>query len=500
VSPDTFAFFDLHPDLALRSLRIARLANLVWPLLGTVMVYWLAFRCFGRRASYVATLLWAFFPLVIGHGVLLPPDLAAAVMVMAVAMMGAMIEPPFFVWRAAGVGLVLGLAILTKATLVVLFPLLIFWIFFQWRKVIGPWHWREPIREVIVMSIFSWFAINLGYGWEGCGTRLGDFQFVSSRLDGVAPAVIQPGNIFRETLLAHVPIFLPANFVLEIDTQYKGFEINFFYPYLLGRWHRGGFLTFYLWYFLLKLPVGVLALVGIGMIGTSFRLVDIKHSSLLFLVTAIGVVLLWFLSWRTDLNYCRRYRIVCLPSLCLLAAGGSTMFRGPIANKVLWMLVLTTVGAGIGYSPHALSYYNGLVGGPEGGRFSLHGNATDWGQDAIRIGNWCQEHPDRRPLSVGTVGYLSSLKAYGVEADAVRFEVDSRASWDDSVRGQKISAAGWHIVSFVHLLDPRSPYHAFLYQAPTESIGWTHLVFYIGAQKAASLSGRSEIVLPGESL
>jgi 4-amino-4-deoxy-L-arabinose transferase-like glycosyltransferase len=491
-------FFDAHPDLALRALRISRLANLIWPLLGTVLMYAAASRCLGTRAGFISAVLWAFCPLVIGHGVLLPPDIAAAVMVIAVGIIGASLHPPFNVWRATGIGFVLGAAILTKTTLIVLYPLLCVWIFGTWCRA-GRFSLRSGwIQEAMVLSVAAWLILNVGYGWEGFGTRFGDYQFVSSPLNGVSPDLFQPGNRFQSSALASVPVILPKNFVLGIDTQYKDFEINFFHPYLLGRWQRDGFLTFYLWYFLLKLPVGFLALIGIGFVSTSFRMVLIPNLRLFLLLMLTGTVLFVFLSSQTSLNYCQRYALVCLPALCLLGGAGSLAFKSKTSELLLWSIVGTTVAVGMWNSTHSLAYYNSLAGGPAGGRFCLHGNATDWGQDAQRIGNWTATHPDRRPLAVATVGCQSSLKAYGLEADSIRFEAHSKVAWDRAVNGKKVSTVGWHIVSFVHLLDPRSPYHELLHQEPVESIGWTHQVYFIDALKAKDLSGRSKVKLPGD--
>jgi hypothetical protein len=135
-----------------------------------------------------------------------------------------------------------------------------------------------------------------------------------------------------------------------------------------------------------------------------------------------------------------------------------------------------------------------------GVRYYLHGNATDWGQDGLKIGRWCQEHPDRGPLAIATVGYPNALLSCGVIADSLRFEVDTKIEWNESVRGNKVSAVGWHIVSFVHLLDPRSPYHCLLYRKPVESIGWTHQVFYIDKPMADQISKHQLDVLPYSSI
>jgi len=114
----------------------------------------------------------------------------------------------------------------------------------------------------------------------------------------------------------------------------------------------------------------------------------------------------------------------------------------------------------------------------------LHGNATDWGQDLFRLARWCKQHPERRPLSIATVGYPTILETYGIEADSVRFDMHVHASLDESFQKGPVVANGWHVVSFEHLLDPRSPYHRLLYRTPQDYIGNTHDVHYLEAEEA----------------
>jgi len=124
---------------------------------------------------------------------------------------------------------------------------------------------RNVVLGGLVMGITSLFVVNLGYGWNGSFRRLGSFDFRSTRLSGnEMPLHVVWGNVFRESAFSEVPVPLPADFVLGIDAQYRDFEFNLFYPYLLGEWNRDGFPLFYVWYYILKMPIGLLVLSNLG--------------------------------------------------------------------------------------------------------------------------------------------------------------------------------------------------------------------------------------------
>src|SRR5205807_9290989 len=79
-------------------------------------------------------------------------------------------------WSAAVLaGLVLGLAELTKATWVVLFPLwAVLWAAWRWPELRGA-AWPGRLREagqLAVVLLLGLYVINLGYGFEGSWQRL----------------------------------------------------------------------------------------------------------------------------------------------------------------------------------------------------------------------------------------------------------------------------------------------------------------------------------------
>lgn len=480
-------FFERDPPAALRMLRLGRSVAMLWPLAGTVLLYVLGQRIFGSGTGWITALIWAFNPMVLAHGVLLPPDIPAAIALMVVAFATATW------WRKPGIGaavllgLAFGFALSVKTTLLIAYPVVLL-LGLGVAIARGTGLWRR-VADFLVAVCVSLFVINAGYAWSGTFTPLGKYAFVSNLLNGNARESATLGNRFEDTPWGSIPVPLPKDFLVGIDVQYSDFERGGFYPYLAGKWDREGFALFYVWYYLLKMPTASLFLFIAGsalLLGIGNRWRDRIHD-LPLLISLVGLALAAFLlvSTRTDHNFCQRYSLIALPGFCLVG-GAVWAFCGTAWQKWLVKILLGWgIIAGIGSVPHSLSYFNEIAGGVGTGRYMLHGNATDWAQDRLRLGKWCQRHPERRPLSIATTGERSDLKQFGVVADSIRTDGGLMGlAVEETVIGQPIRRHGWHVVSMVHLLYPESPYFAFRYREAEEWIGQTHAVFYVDEQVA----------------
>ncbi len=492
--------FESDPQAAIQMLRAARCVAMVWPLIGTFLLYWIGSRIFSSGAGLLAAVGWALNPMVLAHGVLLPPDIPAAVGLMIIAIASAVWMRNPSSGAAIFVGLAIGLAVLIKTTLLIAYlvvPVLGIGAAIYARKGV-PWRAAEFLLAVSI----SLFVVNAGYFWTGSFTRLGDFTFVSELLSGIGVEErLIMGNRFDLTVLTSLPVPLPKDLVLGIDVQYRDFERGGFYPYLAGKWDRDGFGMFYVWYYLLKMPLASLLLLAAGttlVVGTVNRERKyVKDVCLLLAITAFACVAFIVVSWRTDLNYCQRYSLVSLPLFCLLGGSVWAFAKTRWEQAIVVLLGMWCIIAGIRSVPHSLSYYNELAGGVEDGRFMLHGDATDWGQDGFRLGHWCRAYPGRRPLSIATTGFPSNLAGSGVEADSIRMDgAQMMAPLEMAVIGKPIQPEGWHVISIVHLLNPQSPYFSLRYQQPLEWIGETHAVFYLDQTTAEKWRKGTFHVLP----
>jgi hypothetical protein len=120
-----------------------------------------------------------------------------------------------------------------------------------------------------VHSPIGLYILNLGYGFEGTGTRLRDFHFVSDMFTGresQEPEENSPPsrggarggsltNRFTTSWWGVLPVPLPKNYVLGIDIQQKDFKHYDRPSYLRGEWRDHGWWYYYLYAALIKVPL-----------------------------------------------------------------------------------------------------------------------------------------------------------------------------------------------------------------------------------------------------
>lgn len=121
-----------------------------------------------------------------------------------------------------------------------------------------------------------------------------------------------------------------------------------------------------------------------------------------------ALAFLVLVSSETGFNHHFRY---VLPSLPFLAIGASRAARHFHSIHVLLKLVLIAfllrgVVSSLLVYPCCLSYFNELAGGPVHGHRYLVDSNIDWGQDALRLKDWQDNHPEARPLRLA---YFNSV-------------------------------------------------------------------------------------------
>ncbi|HVC98882.1 MAG TPA: glycosyltransferase family 39 protein, partial [Pirellulales bacterium] len=283
---------------------VARWACVPFCLLGAWTCYRWAGDLWGRAAGWMALLLWCFNPFVLGFGALVKPDVpAAAVGVWAAYRFWKWLREPS--WPLAAIaGTALGLAELTKFTLLVFFLVWpaawlvkgVGWAPPTARAKDGAPHAAAPglhararfsaFSQLLSILALAVVVINLGYAFAGSFQRLTDFPFQSRILSGmptptrsasnainrgVAPTKAQiaianaprPGNRFAGTWLGHVPVPLPRDYVQGIDRQRTDFELGE-RSYLRGHWQARGWWYYHLFGLAIKTPLGTLALLGLS--------------------------------------------------------------------------------------------------------------------------------------------------------------------------------------------------------------------------------------------
>ncbi len=395
-------FLTANPDRFLLLFRLARLPGLAWSVLGGLVVYAWGRDLYGRRGGLIGLVVWCFQPMILTFAHVVTPDMPAA---------SAGVAASYAFWRCLRLGgwprsviagLLLGMAELTKFTMVVFYIVwpLLWWLHEGPRGTTGRAGRAAQMMTILVIGVF---VINAGYAFQGTGQRLGDYAFVSRTFAG-EPAESdpgKPGNRFHGWWLGGLPVPLPDNYLRGVDAQRLDFE-SLLPSYLAGVWKDGGWWHYYLYAWVVKTPIGFLVLFawavarprprpsssGDGGPGDEWHL-------WLPMLAFLGLV-----SSQTGFSHHMRYVLPALPFAAVLSGRLALRITPGLRGGGLPLAVLLTWGmtSTLSVHPHELSYFNELAGGPTLGHEHLLDSNIDWGQDLLYLKHWLDEHPEAKPL------------------------------------------------------------------------------------------------------
>lgn len=495
----------------------ARLAVLPLILVGAIVVFCYAVSLYGRAAAVVAMLLWCFNPYTLGHGCTMMPDVPSA----ALAVASVFFFRKWLLRAGCGSafvsGLVLGLAELTKFTLIIFYPLyILLWIFYRLPKI-GVWSsvaLRRQLFQLVLMLATSLLVVNMGYFFEGTGLQLKSFRFKTALFTGCETLEDVPhegGNRFTdsknivERALGYLPMPLPKNYVQGIDAQRFDFEKGL-PSYLRGRWSDHGWWYYYLYALLVKTPLGTIGILLLAIFSRLFFRSDQTDWREEMLLLLPGCAIVIFVSSQTGFSVHSRYIIPALPFFIIWMSKVGKVFS-PEANQkslipfrcvrrlVLFLLMWSCWSVGTVF-PDSIAYFNGLTAvipvpeqetlphGPEppcsllgksrylynvgvrdGPRHLLNSN-VDWGQGVFALERWCKKHPEVREIKTYTwpcfpIG-MTSVPSTGLPpADKPK--------------------PGWYAISVNYLFGRDEKYRYFRRFTPEEIVGCTIYVYRLTA-------------------
>lgn len=421
----------------------ARLACIPFAVLGTFVVFIWGNELYGRGAGLLSATLWVICPNSIANALMITPDTGAAAL-------GLLSCYCFSKWLrrpeidlAVVVGIVLGIAQLTKTTLVLLYPVwTVIWIAYSQsreksRRWLGFWH-------LLLIYGVSLFTINAGYGFEDTCWRIGEIRF-SSKLLSVGETNWEKQNRFAGTWIGQIPVPLPRNYVQGIDVQKRDFEAGM-ESYLRGQWRTVGWLDYYVYALLIKTPLGTLAVFVLAIISCFFRSTASAswRDECVLLVPSIAI--LAFISSQTGFNHHSRYVLPALPFL-FIWMGRVAAYAGPRPKwwrSAIGVAATASVVSSLSIYPHSMSYFNELVGGPLHGSEHLLDSNIDWGQDLLYLKRWLDDHPQARPIGFAYFGYVDP-RAFGIE---FHLPPDGLNSGDKVAKPEDIGPRpGWFAIS-----------------------------------------------------
>lgn len=450
---------------------VARWVCVPWSSLGIFVSYLWAKELFGQRAGCLASVLWAVCPTMLAHGSLMTPDIASA-------SLGITTLFVFRSWTinarwdgALLLGIVLGLTWLAKTNWLILGPLLpLTWGVYAYCMRLSAKTLLLQSCQLCGAMLISLLIVNACYAFQGSGKKLVSYRFSSKLLRH--PDELDLGNRFTGTVLEKLPVPLPEEYVLGVDSQRYSVEAGRL-SYLLGEWSQVGWWYYYLVAFVVKMPVGILLLMALTCI-TAYRHPDRRlpvFDEVLLLLPALSMLI--FISSQAGVNRHFRYFIPILPliyiSLCRLVmcpqpeTGNSDLFpRRRLQSQLVAGLVAITAASTAFTYPHTLSYFNELAGGPRNGAAYLLGSNVDWGQDLLFVKRWADRHPSAQPLFIANTPLGLAPSLAGIECRPL----------------PRIPVPGWYIISENVLHDQNCP--EYIKQcAESGRIGYSMVIFNI---------------------
>ena len=502
---------------ALRYVTWGRWSCIALSLLGGYFCWRWSTSLFCTASGLVALALWCFSPYVLGHASLITADAASA----AVGLTGLyafrtwLVSPSW--WHASIAGIALGLALLTKFTLLVFFPvILLCWIAHRLQPANSDN--KTPLRRELAMlawmAVLSLYIINVGYNFRGTFTTLGAYAFQSETLGGAREESVgwnRIGNRFSGTWLHRLPVPVPEDYVLGVDIQRSDFERGK-YSYLDGEWRQGGWWYFYLHALAIKVPLGtwLLLLVAISL-AVSYRSYRVSVADELCLLLPAAAILV-LVSSQTGFSIHSRYVLPMLPFVFVSISrvgkalgDGSRHVRYVTVGALIWIILSSLYCV-----PHALSYFNEVVGGPRNGHRHLLDSNVAWNQDLLYLKSWYDAHPEAAPIQIATIG-MADPAMFGIEFSLPPMGPKNAGSADIEMTRELGPRPGWFAVDVNHLHGTRygapdghwstrrlaDDSHDLTYLQrfrPVDTVGYSILIFHITPEEANRV--RRQLGLP----
>ena len=344
---------------------------------------------YGFSGALVSFSLFALDPNLIAHASLITTDIYGALfLLLALWAFARWMEEP----RTASsviLGLVLGLAFVSKYTAAYLPVIFAIAAILMRRRVSAArvFAARGKGAGALLAIAVALLVINAGFLGDGTFTSLRDQKFESPQ--------------FRELRklnpVAQAPLPVPVPFVEGLDRVFHrerngGGSGNIYFLGELKNPGSSGFMTYFLVLLLVKTPIPTLVALGLGAAVLFRRREGPWRPDEILLVTAIVFFAVYFnLLFRAQIGF--RHFLVVMPPLFVLAGA-----LGPVLARSRGRVVASAVALALSFASvvrhgdDPLSYFNEFVDPARTYEIAADSN-LDWGQSRARVEAYLARHP-----------------------------------------------------------------------------------------------------------
>jgi 4-amino-4-deoxy-L-arabinose transferase-like glycosyltransferase len=430
-SSDVFrgqALLSSPQDQGDRLLDLSRLMMVLTAVLLGCFVYQWSYSLYGRSSAILAAVLYSFSPDILAHARLITPDITLTTFsFICLYYFWRLLRHDHMVDVVIG-GICLGLALLSKFTSVLLFPICIVLVIL----------WKANGKTLKVPHILIFAATGIMVLLLGYGMHLGPYI---------------------------------AGILYQQEHEHVAYR-----RFLMGQYSTTGWWYYYVVVFLIKTPIAMMAFLALAVVLCVKMFGKGEWIDEAFLLVPVLGVFCFFSLNSHGLGL--RYILPIYPFLFVFASKAahlllsSKMFVGFYVALITWYLAASCY-----IHPHYLAYFNELVGGPNNGYKYLVDSNLDWGQDLKGLQAYMRTHGIPR-ISLSYFG-SDSPDRYGIAYDWL----PSFYLRDPNPERHALAPKGWVAISATNLqgvyFDNKDIFAWFRSRKPIAKIGYSIFIYKV---------------------
>jgi 4-amino-4-deoxy-L-arabinose transferase-like glycosyltransferase len=459
-----------------------RMAAALITLLLAVMLFSAAREMFGTMAAFIALVLFVFEPNILAHGAVVATDMAVSCFLFAtVYAFYRYVKKPSW-GRLALVGVANGLALGSKHSAILVFPILIALAIVElWlcrKSIAGARDAARPGALKLTGALVLMGIIAVGVLWAAYGFRLHPLPGADAepRVVEYARGLQHPleRDLITEAARWHV---LPEAYLYGLADV--GYVAEFSHSYLFGHVYPHGQWFYFPAAFLIKTMLTLLVLLLLVPFAMVFRGAKYRRE-LAFLI--IPAVIYFAVAMASDLNIGVRHILPVYPFVMVLGAWAAAVLIHSNRKLVYAVAVVLLFGiiSSLRVFPVYLAYANELWGGPANTYKYLSDSNADWGQQLKSI----KTYLDQRHVKDCWFAYFAAVVAdpqyYGIPCKPLTTIASTwlQPSMDvpASIDGPVLISAGV-LSGYEFGPDQLNPYEQFTKLHPTAVIDYGVFVY-----------------------
>jgi hypothetical protein len=471
------------------------MATLIFALGMAWMLFVAGQEMFGSQAGLAAMALYVLDPSVLAQAPFVATDTAACCGFFAVTYLFYRFVKQMGWHRAAICGLALGLALASKHSTIVLFPILFL---LAAGELAGRWRAarRMPRREALHMALGLTLtaAVALTVLWAVYG-----FRFAMKPAGAFLPSLaseVQPLQARMRGFLLFCQHYklLPESYIFGLaDVQ----NVGIFTPtYIFGQVHLHGVWYYFPALFTLKWTVGTLALLGLSFwVYASGRIRKPREIFFLFL----PAIFYFAIAVAGPLNLGVRHILPLFPFVFALA-GAAMAYLARWQRGWAWaigVLLFAHAVESLHAFPNYLPFGNQLWGGSANTYRYFTDSAVDWGQELVQVKEWTDQHNVKECAIAYYAAPVILPSDYGIPCRLLPTpdtDGDMQIDVPPVVHGPILISFS-DLSGFENGTRERNPYRGFLDRKPDQTIANGVAVYYgdFAIPAAASMAHVSRV-------